>query len=79
MGKIDVITEINEVGENTVLVVRLPKKMKVLSTTVLNGGFSLSDTILSVQVPIHYNGTTRNRRSSTSAGRWVFVPDRSGS
>ncbi|MGD0817945.1 MAG: phosphatidylglycerophosphatase A [Methanomassiliicoccales archaeon] len=57
MGKIEVVTEIKEVGENTVLVVRLPQKMKMLSTTVLNGGFSMSDTILSVQVPIHYNGT----------------------
>ena len=56
MGIVNVITEIKEVGENTVLVVRLPQKMKVLSTTVLNGGFTVSDTILSVQVPIHYNG-----------------------
>jgi adenosylcobinamide hydrolase len=57
MGKVEVATEFNEVGENTVLVVRLPERMKVLSTTVLNGGFSVSDTLLSVQVPIHYNGT----------------------
>jgi alpha-ribazole phosphatase CobZ len=55
--KVEVITEFKEVGENTVLVVWLPQKMKVLSTTVLNGGFTVSDTILSVQVPIHYNGT----------------------
>ena len=56
MGKVDVTTEIKEVGENTVLVIRLPRRMKVLSTTVLNGGFSVTDTLLSVQVPIHYNG-----------------------
>ena len=68
MSKVEVTTEIKEVGDNTVLVVRLPRKMKVLSTTVLNGGFTVSDTILSVQVPVHYNGTDPEKEISEMCG-----------
>jgi len=35
MGKVDVTTEIKEVGENTVLVIRLPQRMKVSHPSVM--------------------------------------------
>ncbi|OPY32402.1 MAG: Adenosylcobinamide amidohydrolase [Methanomassiliicoccales archaeon PtaU1.Bin124] len=39
-----------------VMLVHLPKRMHVLSTTVRNGAFTVADTIMMVQVPISYNG-----------------------
>jgi adenosylcobinamide hydrolase len=39
-----------------VLVVRLPMPMRILSTTVLNGSFTITDTIIMVQVPLDYSG-----------------------
>jgi adenosylcobinamide hydrolase len=39
-----------------VMVVRLPGPMRVLSTTVLNGAYTISDTIIMVQVPLDYSG-----------------------
>lgn len=39
-----------------VMVVHLPKRMRVLSTTIRNGGYTVADTIIMVQVPLTYDG-----------------------
>lgn len=40
-----------------VMLVRLPVPMRILSTTVLNGAYTVTDTIIMVQVPLDYSGT----------------------
>lgn len=39
-----------------VMVVHLPKRMRVLSTTIRNGGYTVADTIIMAQVPLTYDG-----------------------
>jgi len=55
MNSKDVKVEFKKANGYKVMIVRLPEKMKVLSTTILNGGYSVSDTIVMVQVPLDYS------------------------
>ncbi|MEI6797267.1 MAG: adenosylcobinamide amidohydrolase, partial [Methanomassiliicoccales archaeon] len=47
--------KLTKAGGLPVLTVRLPQEMKVLATTVRNGGYTRTDRIVMVQVPITYN------------------------
>jgi adenosylcobinamide amidohydrolase len=47
--------KITKAGGLPVLTVRLPQEMKVLATTVRNGGYTRTDSVMMVQVPITYN------------------------
>ena len=39
-----------------VVIVRLPKKHRVLSSTIVGGGFTIADTLLIMEVPLGYDG-----------------------
>jgi alpha-ribazole phosphatase CobZ len=47
--------KLTKAGGLPVLTVHLPQEMKVLATTVRNGGYSRTDSVMMVQVPITYN------------------------
>ncbi|MFA5312417.1 MAG: phosphatidylglycerophosphatase A [Methanomassiliicoccales archaeon] len=55
MNSKDIKVEFKRANGYKVMIVHLPQRMKVLSTTILNGGYSVSDTIVMVQVPIDYS------------------------
>ncbi|QLH74408.1 MAG: bifunctional adenosylcobinamide hydrolase/alpha-ribazole phosphatase CbiS [Methanomassiliicoccales archaeon] len=50
----DIKVEFKRANGYKVMVVGLPNEMRVLSTTILNGGFTMTDTIAMVQVPLDY-------------------------
>ncbi len=52
----DIKIGFHKVDDYKVMVVQLPHRMRVLSTTILNGAFTETDTIVMVQVPISYMG-----------------------
>jgi adenosylcobinamide hydrolase len=52
----DVKIEFKKAQGYKVMLVHLPKRMRVLSTTIMNGSYTVADTIIMVQVPISYNG-----------------------
>ncbi len=52
----DIKIGFHKVDDYKVMVVQLPQRMRVLSTTILNGAFTETDTIVMVQVPISYLG-----------------------
>ncbi len=47
--------EVTKCGDSNVAIVRLPKRMRVLATTLVNGGFVESDTMLIIQVGKGYD------------------------
>lgn len=51
----EVKTEIKHVDDMTVAIIRTSRRMEVLSSTVLNGGVSTSDSLIIIQVPADYD------------------------
>ncbi len=51
--KVDV--ELRTMGEETFAIIRFPQRMKVLSSTMRNGGFTETDTVLMMQVEPGYD------------------------
>jgi adenosylcobinamide hydrolase len=52
---LDLNTHFDKVGGNTVAVIRLSRRMRVLSSALMNGGETVTDTFLFMQVPKGYD------------------------
>ncbi|MBN1110135.1 MAG: adenosylcobinamide amidohydrolase [Methanomassiliicoccales archaeon] len=51
----DIRIEKGEVDGNNYVAIRFPQKVRTLASTILNGGLGSTDSVLMVQVPMHYD------------------------
>jgi adenosylcobinamide hydrolase len=51
----DIHIEKGEVDGNNYVAIRFPLKVRTLASTILNGGLGSTDSVLMVQVPMHYD------------------------
>ena len=63
--KVDVELRTND--ENTFAIIRFPQRMKVLSSTMRNGGFTETDTVLMMQVEPGYDNRDPEKRHGLQA------------